>query len=151
MTILKWFVSSELTDFTLHPDSDINTQGEISQVREYEWALNQQWTISHFTELLKTVCPPGLFKIKLTEESCSRRLRDFFQCTVYFQRLLLANHFRGIKWKESLLKAKKKPLIWASYVALVVKNPPANTGHVGDDYFILVLGISSGGGRDKQL
>ena len=29
-------MSSEPTDFILHPDSDINTQGEISQVREYE-------------------------------------------------------------------------------------------------------------------
>ena len=34
MTILIWFMVSELTDFILHPDSDINTQGEISQVRE---------------------------------------------------------------------------------------------------------------------
>ena len=37
---------------------------------------------------------------------------------------------------------------WASQVALVVKNPPANAGDLGDTGLIPRLGRSPGGGHD---
>ena len=40
---------------------------------------------------------------------------------------------------------------WASQVALVVKNPPANAGAAGDMGSIPGSGRSSGGGHDKPL
>ena len=42
-------------------------------------------------------------------------------------------------------------LIWASQVALVVKNPSANAGDVGDMGSILGLGRSPGGGHNNPL
>ena len=40
---------------------------------------------------------------------------------------------------------------WASQVALMVKNPPANAGDSGDTGSIPGLGISNGGGHGNQL
>ena len=40
---------------------------------------------------------------------------------------------------------------WASQVALVVKNPPANTGYAGDVNSISVSGRSPGGGNGNPL
>ena len=40
---------------------------------------------------------------------------------------------------------------WASKVALVVKSPPANTGHTGDTGSIPGLGRSPGIGNGKPL
>ena len=40
---------------------------------------------------------------------------------------------------------------WASQVALVVKNPPANAGDVGDAGLISGLGTSPGGGDGNPL
>ena len=42
-------------------------------------------------------------------------------------------------------------LIWASQVALVVKNPSANAGDVGDMGSVLGLGRSPGGGHNNPL
>ena len=52
-----------------------------------------------------------------------------------------------------LTKKKKKILafIWASQVALVVKNPPANTGDTRDMDLIPGLGRSPGEGNDNPL
>ena len=41
--------------------------------------------------------------------------------------------------------------LWASHVALVVKNLPANAGEVRDTDLIPGLGRSLGGGRGKPL
>ena len=43
------------------------------------------------------------------------------------------------------------PLEWASQVALVVKNPPANTGDIRDAGLIPGSGSSPGGGRGSPL
>ena len=40
---------------------------------------------------------------------------------------------------------------WGSHMALVVKNPPANAGDVGDVSSIPGLGRSPGGGHDNPL
>ena len=40
---------------------------------------------------------------------------------------------------------------WASQVALVIKNPPANAGATGDMDSIPGLGRSSGGGHDNPV
>ena len=40
---------------------------------------------------------------------------------------------------------------WASWVALVVKNPHAKAGHLGDVAWIPGLGTSRGGGRGNPL
>ena len=42
-------------------------------------------------------------------------------------------------------------LIWASQMALVVKNPPANAGDVRDAGWIPGLGRSPGGGHGHPL
>ena len=41
--------------------------------------------------------------------------------------------------------------IWASQVALVVKNPPANSGDMRDGVLILGSGRSPGGGHGNPL
>ena len=41
--------------------------------------------------------------------------------------------------------------IWASHVALVVKNPPANSGDMRDGALILGSGRSPGGGHGNPL
>ena len=40
---------------------------------------------------------------------------------------------------------------WASQVVLVVKNPPANAGYIGDAGVIPGLGRSPGGGRGNSV
>ena len=42
-------------------------------------------------------------------------------------------------------------LFWASQVALVVKNPPANAGDIGDTDLIPGLGLSHGEGSGNPL
>ena len=42
-------------------------------------------------------------------------------------------------------------LIWASQVPLVVKNPPANAGDIGDSGSIPGSGRSAGGGHGNTL
>ena len=46
---------------------------------------------------------------------------------------------------------KKKSTSWASQVALVVKNPPANAGDIRDAGSIPGLGRSPGGGHGNPL
>ena len=43
------------------------------------------------------------------------------------------------------------PKLWASQVALVVKNPPASAGGLGDAGWIPGPGRSPGGGHGKPL
>ena len=48
-------------------------------------------------------------------------------------------------------KSKQMPIMGASQVALVVKNPLANAGDTGDSGLIPGLGRSSGGGNGNRL
>ena len=48
-------------------------------------------------------------------------------------------------------KSKQMPIMGASQVALVVKNPLANAGDTGDSGLIPGLGRSSGGGNGNPL
>ena len=48
-------------------------------------------------------------------------------------------------------KSKQMPIMGASQVALVVKNPLANAGDTGDSGLIPGLGRSSGGGNGNLL
>ena len=50
-----------------------------------------------------------------------------------------------------LLFAPRWPFFWASQVALVVKNPPANAGDIRDVGSIPGLGRSPGGGHSNPL
>ena len=48
-------------------------------------------------------------------------------------------------------KSKQMPIMGASQVALVVKNPPANAGDMRDSGLIPGLGRSPGGGNGNPL
>ena len=62
----------------------------------------------------------------------------------------MVNPWKPQEAQSSSLGYKKEPY-WASQVALVVKNPPANTGDVGDMGSIPGSGRSPGGGHGNPL
>ena len=127
MTALMWFLSCKVMAFMLHLESSISTQGEIffyawEDVTGHLINNEQQATSLSFYNRLS---PRLFFKNKFTEELYSRGLQPFtwfFQYILYFQRLPLANHIRGIKWKYGNLTANSMPLIHSKDIRLHVQD-----------------------------
>ena len=72
--------------------------------------------------------------------------------SLYF---LISNHSPCPTW-QCILKTNKTNwsssyTIWASQVALVIKNPPANAGDLRDTVSVLGLGRFPGGGHSEPL
>ena len=89
--------------------------------------------------------PPSLFTGKLPtfEGQCH------LQC--HFLSEVVSSHTHMTPLLEQLKICDSYVEVWSSQVALVVKNPPANTGGIGDVRSVPGLGRSPGGGLGNPL